>query len=61
MFSVIITQTGKINKVYKKDNNCTVEILSKIASLLDNKIMRENLRQAKNESDIISLLKDDEI
>ena len=38
-----------------------VEILSKIASLLDNKIMRENLRQAKNESDIISLLKDDEI
>ena len=38
-----------------------VEILSKIASLLDNKIMRKNLRQAKNESDIISLLKDDEI
>jgi len=38
-----------------------VEVLSKIASLLDNKIMRENLRQAKNESDIISLLKDDEI
>ena len=30
MFSGIITQTGKINKVYKKDNNCTVEILSKM-------------------------------
>ncbi len=36
-----------------------VEVLAKIASLLDNKIMREKLRQAKNESDIISLLKDD--
>jgi len=36
-----------------------VEVLAKIASLLDNKEMRKKLRQAKNESDIISLLKDD--
>ena len=36
-----------------------VEVLAKIASLLDNKVMRKKLRQAKNESDIISLLKDD--
>jgi len=36
-----------------------VEVLAKIASLLDNKVMRKKLRQAKNESNIISLLKDD--
>ena len=30
MFSGIITHTGKINKVYKKNNNCTVEILSRM-------------------------------
>ena len=30
MFSGIIKHTGKINNVYKNNNNCTVEILSKM-------------------------------
>ena len=30
MFSGIIKHTGKISKVYKNSNNCTIEILSKI-------------------------------
>tara|TARA_B100001105_G_C22163840_1_gene345545 strand:- start:1 stop:585 length:585 start_codon:yes stop_codon:yes gene_type:complete len=30
MFSGIIILTGKINKIYKNNNNCTVEILSKM-------------------------------
>ena len=30
MFSGIIKHTGKINKIYKNNNNCTIEILSKI-------------------------------
>ena len=30
MFSGIIKHTGKINKIYKKDNNCIIEIISKI-------------------------------
>ena len=30
MFSGIIKHTGKINKIYKKNNNCIVEIISKI-------------------------------
>ena len=30
MFSGIIRHTGKINKIYKNNNNCVIEILSKI-------------------------------
>jgi len=30
MFSGIIKNTGKINKIYKKNNNCIIEIFSKI-------------------------------
>ena len=30
MFSGIIKHTGKINKIYKKNNNCILEIYSKI-------------------------------
>ena len=30
MFSGIIKHTGKINKIYNKNNNCVIEILSKI-------------------------------
>ena len=30
MFSGIIKHTGKISKIYKNTNNCTIEILSKI-------------------------------
>ena len=30
MFSGIINHTGKINKIYKKNNNCILEIFSKI-------------------------------
>jgi len=30
MFSGIIKQTGKINKIYKYNNNCIIEILSKM-------------------------------
>ena len=30
MFSGIIKHTGKINNIYKNNNNCTVEILSKM-------------------------------
>ena len=30
MFTGIIKHTGKINKIYKNNNNCTVEILSKM-------------------------------
>ena len=30
MFSGIIKNTGKINKIYKKDNNCYIEISSKM-------------------------------
>ena len=30
MFNGIIKYTGKINKVYKKNNNCIIEIFSKI-------------------------------
>ena len=30
MFSGIIIHTGKINKIYKNNNNCIIEILSKI-------------------------------
>ena len=30
MFSGIIKHTGKINKIYKRNNNCIVEIFSKI-------------------------------
>jgi len=30
MFSGIIKHTGKINKIYKSNNNCIVEIISKI-------------------------------
>jgi len=30
MFSGIIKHTGKINKIYKSNNNCIIEILSKI-------------------------------
>jgi len=30
MFTGIIKFTGKVNKIYKTNNNCTVEILSKI-------------------------------
>ena len=30
MFSVIIKHTGKINRIYKRNNNCILEILSKI-------------------------------
>ena len=30
MFNGIIQNTGKINKIYKKNNNCFLEILSKI-------------------------------
>ena len=30
MFSGIIKHTGKISKIYKNSNNCTIEILSKI-------------------------------
>ena len=30
MFSGIIKHTGKINKIYKNNNNCIIEILSKI-------------------------------
>ena len=30
MFTGIIKHTGKINKIYKNSNNCTVEILSKM-------------------------------
>lgn len=30
MFSGIIKHTGKINKIYKNNNNCTIEILSKM-------------------------------
>ena len=33
MFSGIIKHTGKINKIYKNNNNCTVEILSKMKFL----------------------------
>ena len=34
MFSGIIKHTGKINKIYKNNNNCTIEILSKMYSQL---------------------------
>ena len=30
MFSGIVKHTGKISKIYKNSNNCTIEILSKI-------------------------------
>ena len=30
MFTGIIKHTGKINKIYNKNNNCSIEILSKI-------------------------------
>ena len=30
MFNGIIKNTGKINKILKKNNNCTIEILSKM-------------------------------
>ena len=30
MFTGIIKHTGKINKIYKNNNNCTVEVLSKM-------------------------------
>ena len=30
MFSGIIRHTGKINKIYRKNNNCNIEILSKM-------------------------------
>ena len=30
MFSGIIKCTGKINKIYRKNNNCLIEIKSKI-------------------------------
>ena len=30
MFSGIIKHTGKISKIYKKNNNCNIEIQSKI-------------------------------
>ena len=30
MFSGIIKHTGKINRIYKRNNNCILEILSKI-------------------------------
>ena len=30
MFSGIVKHTGKINKIYKNNNNCIIEILSKI-------------------------------
>jgi len=30
MFTGIIKHTGKINKIYKNNNNCIIEILSKI-------------------------------
>ena len=30
MFNGIIKNTGKINKIYKKNNNCVLEILSKM-------------------------------
>ena len=30
MFSGIISHAGKINKIYKNNNNCVIEILSKI-------------------------------
>ena len=33
MFSGIIKNTGKINKIYKNNNNCIIEILSKIRFL----------------------------
>ena len=33
MFSGIIKHTGKISKIYKNTNNCTIEILSKIKFL----------------------------
>ncbi len=30
MFNGIIKNTGIINKIYKKDNNCVIEVLSKM-------------------------------
>ena len=30
MFNGIIKNTGKIDKIYKKNNNCVIKILSKI-------------------------------
>ena len=30
MFSGIIKHTGKINKIYKKNNNCIIEVLSRV-------------------------------
>ena len=30
MFNGIIKNTGKVSKIYKKDNNCTIEILTKM-------------------------------
>jgi len=30
MFNGIIKHTGKISKIYKNNNNCIIEILSKI-------------------------------
>ena len=33
MFTGIIKHTGKINKIYRNNNNCTVEILSKMKFL----------------------------
>ena len=33
MFSGIIKHTGKINRIYKNNNNCVIEILSKINSI----------------------------
>ena len=30
MFNGIIKNTGKINKIYRKNNNCTLEIISNI-------------------------------
>ena len=48
---VTTQKTGPI-----KDIKDTFEKRSEIASMLDNKIFREKMRQAKNESEIESLI-----
>ncbi|MAR78554.1 MAG: PTS fructose transporter subunit IIA [Gammaproteobacteria bacterium] len=42
--------------VPNEKNDLHIELLSEIASMLDNKIFREKMRQAKNESEIESLI-----
>ena len=46
MFNGIITNTGKVSKIYKDNNDCIIEILSKMKSVFFKRVQQHWFWQA---------------